>query len=502
MREFHVRRTARERHAIDDALLGARGDLVVADLAAIRHLAARMNSVRPAGAPSVGAGEIVALGLLHEVAHLLTARYEALGAGAMAGALRDIRRDLGDDADLVLDRFAAAFPGVGPEPEPPVLRLEELLLTRIANENPALGPLRELVDDRVLREGTRYDDVVAGLERAFDTGEGLELADGTRAKLVELLRAPARHVPTSLAGQLRYVREHWATILGAELDALIGRLDIAIGVLAEEERGLHLRFGGGGGGKDLPPDVPSFKAGVADEPEAFSSDSDWMPRVVLIAKSTYVWLDQLSRRHGRELRTLDAIPDEELDSLASWGVTSLWLIGLWQRSVASERIKRMRGNPDAVASAYSLDDYRIADDLGGEAAYANLRDRAWARGIRLASDMVPNHMGIDSRWVIEHPGVVPVAPRAAVPRLRLHAGRTCPTTRAWGSCSRTTTGTTPTRPSSSSASTARRATSDTSTTATTARASPGTTPPSSTSCRLRSASTSSRSSWTSRAASR
>ena len=63
----------------------------------------------------------------------------------------------------------------------------------------------------------------------------------------------------------------------------------------------------------------------------------------------------------------------------------------------------MRGNPDAVASAYSLDDYRIADDLGGEAAYANLRDRAWARGIRLASDMVPNHMGIDSRWVIEHP---------------------------------------------------------------------------------------------------
>ena len=30
----------------------------------------------------------------------------------------------------------------------------------------------------------------------------------------------------------------------------------------------------------------------------------------------------------------------------------------------------MRGNPDAVASAYSLDDYRIADDLGGEAAYA------------------------------------------------------------------------------------------------------------------------------------
>src|SRR5262249_18349519 len=38
-----------------------------------------------------------------------------------------------------------------------------------------------------------------------------------------------------------------------------------------------------------------------------------------------------------------------------------------------------------------------------EHAYEALRERAWARGIRLASDMVPNHMGIDSRWVVEHP---------------------------------------------------------------------------------------------------
>ena len=128
-----------------------------------------------------------------------------------------------------------------------------------------------------------------------------------------------------------------------------------------------------------------------------------MPRLVLIAKSTHVWLDQLSRRYERDIHTLDAIPDEELDRLARWGITGLWLIGLWERSRASRRIKAWRGNPDAAASAYSLDDYRIADDLGGEAAWADLRGRAWARGLRLASDMVPNHMGIDSHWVIEHP---------------------------------------------------------------------------------------------------
>ena len=96
-------------------------------------------------------------------------------------------------------------------------------------------------------------------------------------------------------------------------------------------------------------EAPSF-AGADAEPERFTDDRDWMPRLVLVAKSTYVWLDQLSRRYGRDIRTLDAIPDEELDTLARRGITGLWLIGLWQRSRASETIKRWRGNQEAVAS--------------------------------------------------------------------------------------------------------------------------------------------------------
>jgi glycosidase len=63
----------------------------------------------------------------------------------------------------------------------------------------------------------------------------------------------------------------------------------------------------------------------------------------------------------------------------------------------------MMGNPEAASSAYSLYDYVIADDLGGEEALQNLKQRAWQRGIRMTSDMVPNHMGIYSKWVIEHP---------------------------------------------------------------------------------------------------
>ncbi len=399
MRDFHVRREPRERYGVAGPLIGGRGDLVVADLGGIRRLAARMNLERAAGAPSVSAGEIAALGLIHEIGHILVARYErSRRAGAMGAALTDFETRLGSDAARLLDRFAQEFPGRGPEPEPPAHRLEELLLTRIANENPALGPLHELVDDRTLARDTRYREAVAALEMVFADGPASDIEG---LSLVELMRAPARHAPTSLAGQLRFIRERWGAMLGAELEDLLRRLDLAIGIMAEEEHALHLRFGGGAGGPGRG-EAPSF-VGAAEEPEAFSSDSAWMPRVVLMAKSTYVWLDQLSRTYGRNISTLDAIPDEELDTLARWGVTGLWLIGLWERSAASERIKRMRGNTDAVASAYSLDDYRIAGDLGGEPAYAALRDRAAARGMRLASDMVPNHMGIDSRWVIEHP---------------------------------------------------------------------------------------------------
>jgi glycosidase len=128
-----------------------------------------------------------------------------------------------------------------------------------------------------------------------------------------------------------------------------------------------------------------------------------MPRVVMMAKNAYVWLDQLSKRYQRDLRRLDQVPDEEIDRLARWGFTGLWLIGLWERSSASKRIKQMCGNPEAEASAYSLSGYDISLDLGGWEAFNDLKDRAWQRGIRMAGDMVPNHMGIDAHWVIEHP---------------------------------------------------------------------------------------------------
>jgi glycosidase len=214
--------------------------------------------------------------------------------------------------------------------------------------------------------------------------------------LFDILRAPAEASPESLEGQLQFILEKWGTLLG---DEFVARLLRGIDFLREEVMRSHLAHG------DFKADIPvvSYGGGEYAEYERYSPDKDWMPRLILIAKNSYVWLEQLSRKYGRWIKTLDQIPDEELDLLRDRGFTGLWLIGLWERSRASQKIKQRMGDTDAVASAYSLYSYDIAEDLGGWGALENLRGRAWGRGIRLSADMVPNHMGIDSQWVIEHP---------------------------------------------------------------------------------------------------
>ncbi|MBI1317827.1 MAG: alpha-amylase [Candidatus Hydrogenedens sp.] len=298
----------------------------------------------------------------------------------------------------VLDDPDAAEPwyvGLGEHLTHQDLITREAILVRLCNDNPAMKPYRELFSDDLLASVSPFREFISALEIFF---EGEPPHPETGLSLVRTLRAPIEASPDDLEGQLDFVRSRWATWLPVEL---VERLLLTRGMLREERT---MRGHGPG-----PAEALTFGPGAAGsaagypEYEAFSPDREWMPNVVLIAKTVYVWLDQLSKRHGRTIARLDQIPDAELDQLAGWGFTGLWLIGLWERSSVSRDMKRMMGNPEAEASAYSLYDYTIAYDLGGEEAYQNLAARAWRRGIRLASDMVPNHVGIYSRWVVEHP---------------------------------------------------------------------------------------------------
>lgn len=302
--------------------------------------------------------------------------------------------------------FNRLFPCAEPPPNAHQL-VRELLLLHAFAENPAADEFKILQDDQELAETSAYHLIVTKTEEQLLKSPVLP---GFNLTIPQLLREPIKASPRSLAGQQEYILKKWHTFLP---EKLIEKILISFDILAEEQ--LARSAGGPGPSQVLsfdsseftttyPPLTAEHTAGYEQpEYEAFSYDADWMSNVVMIAKMTHVWLHQLSNKYSAPVHRLDQIPDAELDMLASQGFTGLWLIGLWERSPASQRIKELCGNPEAHASAYSLFDYTIAHDLGGEEAFYNLKERAWQRGIRLASDMVPNHTGIYSRWILEHP---------------------------------------------------------------------------------------------------
>ncbi|HVZ85093.1 MAG TPA: alpha-amylase family glycosyl hydrolase [Terracidiphilus sp.] len=441
MMEFHIARKARERYRFAETLFSYNGNVVFADLDACRAFAHRMNDVREAARypeRAVHAGALYAMGLIDEASHAVLAQYrKQFDPEVMTSALDWFGVQVGSaELDRLLLTFVEHFPGQsvmrGLETPRQWLRgstggiphraaaLEELLMLWTANRNQAFKPFEELFEEKPLEERTVYKQVTRALPEYFAT-RPLIPVEGARVNLLDLLRAPAAGAPTSLSKQLDLIRQLWKNLLGDSLDRI---LQVAGEILREEELAIWMQFNPAAADtraraeeaarrrrerseQQWPSLVSKSEVPVFGDPayeyEKFSADTAWMPSTVLIAKSTYVWLAQLSRQYGRHIGRLDEIPDEELQLLADHGLNSLWLIGVWERSRASKTIKLLCGNTDAVASAYSLYDYRIADDLGGEAAYINLRDRAYHRGIRLASDMVPNHMGIDSPWVVEHP---------------------------------------------------------------------------------------------------
>jgi glycosidase len=418
--EFHIAREARKRYGLDRVLYGLHGNVLIADLEGAQLLAERINAVRGASshpARAVRAGQVNAVGLIDEVFHYMAARYrEMINPAALPALLARLEKQVGGEPlRKTLNAFVDRFPGSavwrdGQTPEEYLrgvtegipnrqILCEELLMLFLANADRAFDPLSDLFDEAALKETTAYREICRETGSFFESQPAF---GPENLPLLDLLLAPIRASPRSLPGQITYIVEKWKDYLSPEL---LRRLLISLDIIKEEER-----MRGMGPGPVVVPDFARF-LGYLDgedarrfpEYEKYSTDLDWMPRVVLLAKNTYVWLDQLSKRYARPIRRLDQIPDEELDRLRDWGFTGLWLIGLWERSAASRKIKHACGNPEAGASAYSLFDYTIAAELGGENALRDLKERTLKRGIKLSSDMVPNHTGIYSRWVIDRP---------------------------------------------------------------------------------------------------
>ena len=142
----------------------------------------------------------------------------------------------------------------------------------------------------------------------------------------------------------------------------------------------------------------------------------WPKNPSIYEINTWVWLDELGQKYGRPI-TLDTVPSEEWDFLASFGFHALWLMGVWERSPWSVAISSK--NPqniddfsralkdfrpkDNVGSAYSVRQYVVDKHLGGDEGLAVVRRELTARRLRLILDFVPNHVALDHPWVTDNP---------------------------------------------------------------------------------------------------
>ncbi len=418
--EFHVGRKIRDICKFDERLYSSSGNVIIGNMPAIRKFAEKLNKYieeKNDGTNKISPGSLNAMGLIDEVFHYVCMLYRRDKKG---DSFKELLSALDEEytkekVDALLLEFSNAFPpvevyqgkitaeqylaaeamdaGTGLMRSNREQTLEELVLLHLANENPAFKPFSVLFDDLELQKNPLYQKTWASIQKTF---QNMPKFGPFNHDLVTMLREPVVFSPNSLKGQLDYIRQYWADLLGDWLRRLLQGMDI----LTEEEK-MFMHYNPINGGEVNM--EPYNYDGLMKEYERFSPDREWMPCVVLMAKTVLVWLDQLTKKYGRSITRLDQIPDEELDTLRDEGFTGLWLIGLWSRSNASKRIKQLCGNPEAAASAYSLYDYNIAENIGGWDALSNLRTRLWQRGIRLASDMVPNHTGMDSQWVVNRP---------------------------------------------------------------------------------------------------
>jgi hypothetical protein len=132
--------------------------------------------------------------------------------------------------------------------------------------------------------------------------------------------------------------------------------------------------------------------------------------------NTRCWLRELSDSGGTPI-TLATVPDSEFQRWWQLGFTHVWLMGVWttgprSRAVALawEDVSRTFNHSgqqfretDIAGSPYAIAEYRVSTALGGEDGLRMFRQKLHQYRIKLLLDFVPNHVGLDHRWLKEHP---------------------------------------------------------------------------------------------------
>jgi hypothetical protein len=139
-----------------------------------------------------------------------------------------------------------------------------------------------------------------------------------------------------------------------------------------------------------------------------------MPHPLLFEVNTRCWLRAWSDQLGRPV-TLATAPEEEIASWKKRGFTHIWLMGVWATGPKTRDVARaqpdlralsaqafgMGGEEKLVGSPFAVADFTAAQSLGGAAALRRFRARLHRHGLGLVLDFIPNHLGLDHRWLME-----------------------------------------------------------------------------------------------------
>jgi hypothetical protein len=151
-----------------------------------------------------------------------------------------------------------------------------------------------------------------------------------------------------------------------------------------------------------------------------------LPFPLLYEINTRCWLRALTEKSGAAV-TLANVPDAEFATWEKLGFTHIWLMGVWTtgplaraEALTHSELRRAYDQVlpgwtegDVPGSPYAIGDYQVPVALGGEVGLKAFRERLRQHGLKLLLDFVPNHLGLDHRWVKERPELFVRSPMQA-----------------------------------------------------------------------------------------
>ena len=135
---------------------------------------------------------------------------------------------------------------------------------------------------------------------------------------------------------------------------------------------------------------------------------------LLFEINTRVWL----KKFGPNTK-LDQVPEDFWKELRNRGFHYVWLMGVWQTSKNSiekycfeEGLKKEYTNAlpgwqkkDVIGSPYSIEDYIVNPELGGEESLLALKEKLNSVGLKLILDFVANHFSAESGLIESNPEI-------------------------------------------------------------------------------------------------